>query len=126
MQWAQFKDPDGEIHDAQNYLQGPQSEKPGKDFVDNDYWKQIYGSQGWRLVDDDYRPPVSQLSLIDRIAAIEREYEPQRKTLLEYIQTASAMDLPDLVDELKVDFQALVAERDQKIEEVLNGGNGAS
>jgi hypothetical protein len=118
MQWAELKDPNGDINDINNYIQGSlQSDKPDKHQI-GEYWTQNHPN--WRQVPDNYTPPDKPLTADEQIAALDAEYQPQFDALTLAWAKASMDGNTTLAASIKADKDALLAEYTTKREAIVN------
>lgn len=113
--WAQFKNPEGDIHDHNNYIQGPCDQPEwGTGYRHPDYWN------GWRQVPIDYVPPTPPKSQEEQLTELDAEFNQQFDALTLAWATASMDGDTTTANARFADKTALRAEYTKKREAILN------
>lgn len=119
MQWAKFINPEGDINDLNNYIQGTAGSLPswGNNWRHPDIWQ----AEGWRNdLPADWIPPTPSLAKEQNIASLDAEYQPQFAELSQALGVAMLADNTDLITSIKTDYVSLKAEYDTKRGEIVD------
>lgn len=118
--WGQFKDPNGDINDPNNYIQGTAGSEPSwNGWRHPDIWK----AEGWRDdLPDNWIPPQPPKTTEELLYTLDAEYQPQFTELAQALGLATLSGNQTVIDSIKEDYTALKAEYDEK-REVITSGN---
>ena len=124
MIYARFIDPaPGQENAAGNCIEGPQTFPPWPGSYASTARKAEYAAAGWRWdLADDWTPASALPTKVEQIRALNEEFDPQRRQLLEYITTAREVCQDgELVAELVGEFEQLSIDYQNRMAVINNG-----
>ena len=122
MQWAEFKDKNGDINDPNNYIQGSlQGSRPDPHQI-GEYWEQNHPN--WLQVDDGWTPLAPVKTIDGQILDIELKYNAKFEILqqrLNNVLLSYGIDQEAKIIIIQNEYKELSDQKDLEILELLGG-----